>query len=111
MRYRTRSRCDPFSLCCIKQFYPLPFYICVKRIYVHPLIKMLLILDYRLDIQIIIHVKIIGHTRQFMAVFFYVRSEEHTSELQSRFDLVCRLLLEKKKQKTPITKYLMLNIK
>src|SRR5699024_12687183 len=29
------------------------------------------------------------------------RSEEHTSELQSRFDLVCRLLLEKKK--TPTT--------
>src|SRR5690349_22072747 len=28
-----------------------------------------------------------------------VRSEEHTSELQSRRDLVCRLLLEKKKQK------------
>src|SRR5699024_12645699 len=29
------------------------------------------------------------------------RSEEHTSELQSRFDLVCRLLLEKKKN-TPM---------
>src|SRR5207249_10811081 len=28
-----------------------------------------------------------------------LRSEEHTSELQSRFDLVCRLLLEKKKKK------------
>src|SRR5207249_9008931 len=28
-----------------------------------------------------------------------LRSEEHTSELQSRFDLVCRLLLEKKKEK------------
>src|SRR5438067_10610797 len=28
------------------------------------------------------------------------RSEEHTSELQSRFDLVCRLLLEKKKHFT-----------
>src|SRR5207249_7953087 len=28
------------------------------------------------------------------------RSEEHTSELQSRFDLVCRLLLEKKKKQT-----------
>src|SRR5207247_7178904 len=27
-----------------------------------------------------------------------VRSEEHTSELQSRVDLVCRLLLEKKKE-------------
>src|SRR5438067_5480460 len=26
------------------------------------------------------------------------RTEEHTSELQSRFDLVCRLLLEKKKK-------------
>src|SRR5207247_1623107 len=29
-----------------------------------------------------------------------LRSEEHTSELQSRVDLVCRLLLEKKKEKT-----------
>src|SRR5437868_8472264 len=35
------------------------------------------------------------------------RSEEHTSELQSRFDLVCRLLLEKKKKKpaTPDLRY------
>src|SRR5437868_12869222 len=30
------------------------------------------------------------------------RSEEHASELQSRFDLVCRLLLEKKKKTTQI---------
>src|SRR2546421_6282330 len=30
------------------------------------------------------------------------RSEEHTSELQSRSDLVCRLLLEKKKKTTTI---------
>src|SRR5699024_11680007 len=29
------------------------------------------------------------------------RSEEHTSELQSRFDLVCRLLLEKKNIRAP----------
>src|SRR5687768_18105627 len=29
------------------------------------------------------------------------RSEEHTSELQSRLHLVCRLLLEKKKKKNP----------
>src|SRR5437868_9223824 len=34
------------------------------------------------------------------------RSEEHTSELQSRFDLVCRLLLEKKKKKRK-TKYVL----
>src|SRR5437868_12956129 len=34
------------------------------------------------------------------------RSEEHTSELQSRFDLVCRLLLEKKKKKNNYCKQL-----
>src|SRR5699024_12451013 len=35
----------------------------------------------------------------FLSVLCYrgFRSEEHTSELQSRFDLVCRLLLERKK--------------
>src|SRR5256885_13019072 len=35
----------------------------------------------------------LGHT--------YFRSEEHTSELQSPCNLVCRLLLEKKKKKNP----------
>src|SRR2546428_2084279 len=35
-----------------------------------------------------------GHARRS------ARSEEHTSELQSRSDLVCRLLLEKKKKKS-----------
>src|SRR5436190_12813495 len=34
-----------------------------------------------------------------------VRSEEHTSELQSHSDLVCRLLLEKKKKKNNRIKY------
>src|SRR5260221_7155473 len=33
----------------------------------------------------------------------FARSEEHTSELQSHSDLVCRLLLEKKKQPKPFT--------
>src|SRR5438034_5264087 len=33
----------------------------------------------------------------------WMRSEEHTSELQSHSDLVCRLLLEKKKKKNNIT--------
>src|SRR5207248_11487426 len=36
------------------------------------------------------------------ALGFYIRSEEHTSELQSPYDLVCRLLLEKKKKKVLI---------
>ena len=34
-----------------------------------------------------------------MKAFTLIRSEEHTSELQSRTNLVCRLLLEKKKNK------------
>src|SRR5215510_16130757 len=34
---------------------------------------------------------------------FFARSEEHTSELQSRGHLVCRLLLEKKKKTTTLT--------
>src|SRR2546421_6137280 len=38
--------------------------------------------------------------REALAVFLRERSEEHTSELQSRSDLVCRLLLEKKKQRS-----------
>src|SRR5207249_8171342 len=39
------------------------------------------------------------------------RSEEHTSELQSRFDLVCRLLLEKKKKKIRIKRQENKNVK
>src|SRR5699024_12648430 len=46
----------------------------------------------------------IPYSREPVNTFLFInplksekRSEEHTSELQSRFDLVCRLLLEKKK--------------
>src|SRR5947209_11895653 len=42
--------------------------------------------------------KIAMHQRQMRAAAWF-RSEEHTSELQSRQYLVCRLLLEKKKKK------------
>src|SRR5438132_8167067 len=41
----------------------------------------------------------IGWLAGLVAVAAGVRSEEHTSELQSHSDLVCRLLLEKKKKK------------
>src|SRR5690606_32317314 len=42
-----------------------------------------------------------GHNRIFLAnLKRNLRSEEHTSELQSRENLVCRLLLEKKKKQT-----------
>src|SRR5688572_32568677 len=37
-----------------------------------------------------------------LATLLGCRSEEHTSELQSQSNLVCRLLLEKKKQSPPI---------
>src|SRR5689334_24762234 len=37
--------------------------------------------------------------RQPGQIFLLLRSEEHTSELQSQFHLVCRLLLEKKKNR------------
>src|SRR5207249_12266640 len=38
-----------------------------------------------------------GHDEIKKMLIEQIRSEEHTSELQSRFDIVCRLLLEKKK--------------
>src|SRR5438105_14703832 len=41
----------------------------------------------------------LGHAIRGAGICGSSRSEEHTSELQSRVDLVCRLLLEKKKKK------------
>src|SRR5690606_39562673 len=46
-----------------------------------------------------------GHKSQLATSFPAVRSEEHTSELQSRENLVCRLLLDKKKQQRPPTRH------
>src|SRR5437868_7651292 len=45
----------------------------------------------------------IAPVEELAAPSLQARSEEHTSELQSRFDLVCRLLLEKKKSPWPCT--------
>src|SRR5260370_31840010 len=39
-----------------------------------------------------------GRSRGHAAIYGHGRSEEHTSELQSHLNLVCRLLLEKKKK-------------
>src|SRR5438874_2827277 len=41
---------------------------------------------------------VVGALAPVLADARWARSEEHTSELQSRRDLVCRLLLEKKKK-------------
>src|SRR2546422_6947805 len=43
-------------------------------------------------------IKLIGAKLRKGRKFAVLRSEEHTSELQSRLHLVCRLLLEKKKE-------------
>src|SRR5437762_8559072 len=47
------------------------------------------------------HSQVSGHRNLFGSVR-HVRSEEHTSELQSPMYLVCRLLLEKKKKRSAI---------
>src|SRR3712207_8685976 len=44
-----------------------------------------------------VHVLVLEGPRELSCLYLCQRSEEHTSELQSRQYLVCRLLLEKKK--------------
>src|SRR5699024_12686681 len=60
-----------------------------------------LILHLDSDLSRAVHIRLTGYRlcRIGCSIAILQRSEEHTSELQSRFDLVCRLLLEKKKRK------------
>src|SRR5258705_6040565 len=58
--------------------------------------------DYRRDTSRILRLRKNCRSREYCAIS--IRSEEHTSELQSLRHLVCRLLLEKKK--TTIRSYL-----
>src|SRR2546422_4803669 len=55
----------------------------------------------RSRIRTVIGLAMIDPRYLLMAPTLGARSEEHTSELQSRLHLVCRLLLEKKKTRTP----------
>src|SRR5699024_12609017 len=65
--------------------YPIAFYITTRPAHLRPLMLLLVVAP--------------SWTNQVIRAIGWmnIRSEEHTSELQSRFDLVCRLLLEKKK--------------
>src|SRR5699024_11766442 len=72
---------------------------------VHLLKKRLAVIEFLIPVLVhlriifpvvIVHVFDLFHARLKSFLHFLKRSEEHTSELQSRFDLVCRLLLEKK---------------
>src|SRR5438552_10491739 len=56
----------------------------------------LLAVAFRVNLPVAVAVTL--YTNPFTIVPLYVRSEEHTSELQSPDHLVCRLLLEKKNQ-------------
>src|SRR5437773_5611172 len=52
----------------------------------------------RQPVGIVPHVAVDDDSRAPVAQLRRLRSEEHTSELQSHHDLVCRLILEKKRQ-------------
>src|SRR5690349_22793333 len=58
----------------------------------------------REQFETLLRVVLTGGAVEFEELIRKQRSEEHTSELQSRRALVCRLLLEKKKKKTKKTK-------
>src|SRR5690349_22351003 len=53
---------------------------------------LLQVVEQRLALDVVLELVVVAHASR--------RSEEHTSELQSRRDIVCRLLLEKKKPMT-----------
>src|SRR5438552_9283430 len=58
-----------------------------------------LIIAFLLTVCVGAIVQVLDHRRQAVSELINQRSEEHTSELQSPDHLVCRLLLEKKKNK------------
>src|SRR5216683_954010 len=57
------------------------------------------------------HLSVVGSLTEIDCPATAFRSEEHTSELQSRSDLVCRLLLEKKKKKAVNSKMIHIKLK
>src|SRR5690606_41025547 len=55
--------------------------------------------DLQFRAAVLLRTQLVVEEREEAAAGALVRSEEHTSELQSRENLVCRLLLEKKKKR------------
>src|SRR5690606_31713275 len=89
-------------------FYPAICQVCQGRSYLHVIHGLI-----ALSFWIIVTWIFIGLSYMSRSSFFLIgttdenpRSEEHTSELQSRENLVCRLLLEKKKKKNNNTQKL-----
>src|SRR5699024_12176799 len=77
------------ALACLLQSRACDFLGLVRTHAMGPVADQALLDGVRLEIEVVLRVRIVD--------ILVERSEEHTSELQSRFDLVCRLLLEKKK--------------
>src|SRR5260370_11417323 len=61
-------------------------------------------------VAVVAHHEVLAFRHLAGDAFDAVESEEHTSELQSHLNLVCRLLLEKKKNKDLVHTYLMLSL-
>src|SRR5207302_10969166 len=101
-----RSHSSRCPLCFFSFFFTAP---APSEIYTLSLHDALPISEYRLLLMLAENAGVVlGRERLLEEVWGYVwaeydagvlRSEEHTSELQSRENLVCRLLLEKKKKK------------
>src|SRR2546428_4173221 len=70
----------------------------VGRMMFNSLVTALVIAIGKIAISLLSAFAIVYFRFRFRTLAFWMRSEEHTSELQSRSDLVCRLLLEKKKK-------------
>src|SRR2546426_2319164 len=74
---------------------PLGYHACDRR----PVSASPVIVQFRAtEIEVTLTMSDLASQRAGAALFLYQRSEEHTSELQSPCNLVCRLLLEKKKK-------------
>src|SRR5690625_6744143 len=70
----------------------------IQRIFMYPLVMIYGVAAFKKDLSIALPGLFLSGIGMFISAYHYLlqRSEEHTSELQSRGHLVCRLLLEKK---------------
>src|SRR5690606_40322985 len=84
----------------LSSFFPPPIYHCIDELVIRltPLMEEISSISWCIAIFFCFASIIMSKSRFNSFAIFKKRSEEHTSELQSRENLVCRLLLEKKKK-------------
>src|SRR5438309_11066429 len=91
-----------FSLCYFLLFSFFFFFLMIRRPPRSTLFPTRRSSDLRCIPSLLFTVSMADRTTNSLDVAMNKRSEEHTSELQSQFHLVCRLLLEKKKKKNTL---------